>query len=274
MGLPRLIATDLDGTLLRSDGQVSGRTRAAIEAAQSAGIAVVLVTARPPRVVREVAEEAGVTGPVVCSNGSILYDLASDTVIRHERLGAALAREFGRALRELSPKVVFATEHGHLLGYEPAFPRMFDDGVPEHLSPVGDVDALCDAEVTKLIVHHPGEDSDALMRWVSAHVGQRGFVTHSGGAFVEIGAAGVSKASGLARLCEELGVAAADVVAFGDMPNDLPMLRFAGRGVAVANAHPEVLAEADDVAPGNDDDGVACFIEGMLEGRPIERGRG
>jgi hydroxymethylpyrimidine pyrophosphatase-like HAD family hydrolase len=56
------------------------------------------------------------------------------------------------------------------------------------------------------------------------------------------------------------------VVAFGDMPNDLPMLRFAGRGVAVANAHPEVLAEADEVAPGNDDDGVACIIERMLEG--------
>src|SRR5581483_11961379 len=138
------------------------------------------------------------------------------------QLGGDLAREFGRALRALSPNVVFAIEHGRLLGYEPAFPRLFEDGVPEHLSPIGDVEELCEADVTKLIVHHPREDPDALASWVAAHVGQRAFVTHSGGPFVEIGAAGVSKASGLARLCEELGVAAEDVVAFGDMPNDLP----------------------------------------------------
>jgi HAD superfamily hydrolase (TIGR01484 family) len=215
-------------------------------------------------VVRDVADAAGVTGPVVCSNGAILYDLGRDAVITHEQLGGELAREFGRALRALSPTVVFAIEHGHLLGYEPAFPRLFEDGVPAHLSPIGDVEELCEADVTKLIVHHPGEDPDALASWVSAHVGQRAFVTHSGGPFVEIGAAGVSKASGLARLCEELSVAAEDVVAFGDMPNDLPMLRFAGLGVAVANAHPEVLAEANEVAPSNDDDGVARTIERLL----------
>jgi hypothetical protein len=261
---PKLIATDLDGTLLRSDGQISPRTRAAIAAAQAAGIPVVLVTARPPRVVRDVAEAAGVTGPVVCANGAILYDVGRDAVITHERLGGDLAREFSRALRVLAPNVVFAIEHGHLLGYEPTFPRIFDDGAQAPESPVGDVEALCEADVTKLIVHHPGEDPDALAAWVTAHVGQRAFVTHSGGPFVEIGAVGVSKASGLARLCEELCVAAADVVAFGDMPNDLPMLRFAGHGVAVANAHPEVLAEANEVARSNDDDGVARVIERLL----------
>jgi hypothetical protein len=266
MGLPGLIATDLDGTLLGSDGQVSARTKAAILAVQAAGVPVALVTARPPRVVREVADAAGVTGPVVCSNGAILYDVARDAIIRHERLQTDLARELSRALRSLAPQVVFATEHGHLLGYEPAFPRIFEDGVPEHFSPVGDIEALCEDDLTKLIVHHPGENPDALAAWVSAHVGQRAFVTHSGGPFVEIGAAGVSKASGLARLCEELGVAAAGVVAFGDMPNDLPMLRFAGHGVAVANAHPEVLAEADEVTLSNDEDGVARVIERLLAG--------
>jgi Cof subfamily protein (haloacid dehalogenase superfamily) len=264
MGVRALIASDLDGTLLGSDGRVSPRTRAAIEAAQSAGVPVVLVTARPPRTVRDVVEAAGVTGPVVCSNGAILYDVGRDTIISHERLDAALARELGRALRDLSPNVVFATEHGHGLGYESAFPRMFDDDAPEHLSPVHDVEILCAADVTKLIVHDPGQNPDALAQWVAAHVGQRAFVTHSGGPFVEIGAAGVSKASGLARLCEALEVAPADVTAFGDMPNDLPMLRFAGRGVAVANAHPEVLRAADDVTESNDDDGVARFIERLL----------
>jgi hypothetical protein len=275
MGSPprrTLFATDLDGTLLRSDGTISPRSRAAIQAAQNDGAPVVFVTARPPRVVRDLAEEAGLTGPVVCSNGAILYDVARDEVLHHERLGAGLALELSLALRSLEPQVVFATEHGHRIGYEPTFPRIFEDDVPEHLSPVGDVQWLCEAELTKLIVHHPDQDPDALAAWIGAHVGERAFVTHSGGPFVEIGAVGVSKASGLARLCEELGIPPADVVAFGDMPNDLPMLAFAGLGVAVANAHPAVLAAADEIAPSNDEDGVARTIERLLAATAVQTG--
>ncbi|MGH3742143.1 MAG: HAD family hydrolase, partial [Micromonosporaceae bacterium] len=89
-------------------------------------------------------------------------------------------------------------------------------------------------------------------------------VTHSGMDFVELCPPGVTKAAGLALVADALGIDAAHVLVFGDMPNDVPMFAWAGRGVAVANAHPEVLAVADEVAGSNDDDGVARHLDRML----------
>jgi hypothetical protein len=261
---PRLIASDLDGTLLGPDGRFSPRTRAAIAAAQAAGIRVVFVTARPPRVVRDLAHEAGLTGLVVCANGAILYDVGADALLHHERLDAELALEFSQALRARAPELAFATEHGHQINYEPHFPRIFEDVVDEAAIRIDHVEALCEGALTKLIVHHPDQDADMLAAWIAAEVGSRAEVTHSGGPFVEIGVVGVSKASGLERLCRELGVDAAEVMAFGDMPNDVPMLALAGWGVAVANAHPDVRAAADEIAPSNAQDGVAQVIERIL----------
>jgi Cof subfamily protein (haloacid dehalogenase superfamily) len=265
MARTALIATDLDGTLLRSDGTISARSRSAIAAAHEAGLKVAFVTARPPRVVRHLAEHAGLDGIAVCSNGAILYDLAEDEFLSHERLEVTLARELIDLLRARSPDISFAIEHGGRLAYEPAFPQFFEEMEGQPPPRVDHAHELCREELTKLLVHHPDHGPDSLIELVSAHVGLRAYVNHSGGAFVEIGAPGVSKASGLERLCGHLGVEADHVVAFGDMPNDLPMLRFAGRGVAVANAHPEVLAAADEIAPSNDDDGVARTIEALLE---------
>jgi Cof subfamily protein (haloacid dehalogenase superfamily) len=264
MSRTALIATDLDGTLLRSDGTISPRSRSAIAAAHAAGMQVVFVTARPPRVMRHFAEHVGIEGMAVCSNGAILYDLARDEFISHERLETSVARELIDLLRAQAPDIVFATEHGHSLAYEPDFPQFFEE--PDDRSPprVDHAHRLCQDELTKLLVHHPNHGPDSLIELVSVHVGPRAYVNHSGGAFVEIGAPGVSKASGLARLCVRLGVASDQVIAFGDMPNDLPMLRFAGRGVAVANAHADVLAAADEVTGSNDEDGVAQAIEALL----------
>jgi Cof subfamily protein (haloacid dehalogenase superfamily) len=259
-----LIATDLDGTLLRSDGTISARSRSAIAAAHEAGLQIAFVTARPPRVMRHFAEHVGLSGMAVCSNGAILYDLARDEFISHERLEMTVARELIDLLRAQSPAIVFATEHGHSLAYEPDFPQFFDEPDDPSGPRIDHAHRLCQDELTKLLVHHPDHGPDSLIELVSAHVGSRAYVNHSGGAFVEIGAPGVSKASGLARLCVQLGVAADQVIAFGDMPNDLPMLKFAGRGVAVANAHADVLAAADEVTASNDEDGVAKAIEALL----------
>ena len=259
-----LIATDLDGTLLRTDGSISPRTRAAIDAAQHAGLTVVFVTARPPRVVRHLAEAAGLSGVAVCSNGAILYDLAQDHFISHERLEMELARELAEILRAHSPNIRFATEHGHTLGYEPDFPQFFEEPEGGAAPRVDHVHRLFEGELTKLLVHHPDHGPDDLAALVAEKVGLRAHVNHSGGDFVEIGAPGVSKASGLELLCHHLGVRAEQVIAFGDMPNDLPMLKFAGRGVAVANAHRAVLDAADEITASNDEDGVAIRIEQVL----------
>jgi hydroxymethylpyrimidine pyrophosphatase-like HAD family hydrolase len=118
-----------------------------------------------------------------------------------------------------------------------------------------------------MIARHPRLSADELLTHVRS-LGLEGFeVTHSGPPFVEISAAGITKARTLEALCLDFGIGPDQVIAFGDAPNDLPMLRWAGRGVAVANAHPSVLAEANDVAPSHEDDGVAVILEHLLNGR-------
>ncbi|MDO8297628.1 MAG: HAD family hydrolase [Caulobacter sp.] len=260
----RLIATDLDGTLLREDGGISPRTRAAIGAAQQAGLTVVFVTARPPRDVHAIAEHLDITGMAVCSNGAIVHDLATGETHRHVRLCSDLARALVAELRNAEPAITFAVEHGHKLGQEPGFPAFFAGTVHHHEPAVGHAHELCAEALTKLLIHHPGHEAEALAVILRAHVGDRAEVIWSGAPFVEIAPSGVSKAAGLAALCETLGIAAREVIAFGDMPNDLPMLAFAGRGVAVANAHRDVLAAADEITAANDADGVALIIETLL----------
>ena len=260
----RLIATDLDGTLLREDGGISPRTRAAIAGAQAAGLVVVFVTARPPRDVAAIAEHLGVTGIAVCSNGAIVQDLATGETHRHVRLCSDLARDLVVELRLAEPGISFATEHGHKIGQEPGFPDFFADTVHHHAPLVDDAVVLCGEDLTKLLIHHVDHGAEALMHRVRGHAGDRAEVIWSGGPFIEIAPSGVSKGAGLAAFCESLGIVAAEVVAFGDMPNDLAMLAFAGRGVAVANAHADVLAAADEVTASNDEDGVARVIEALL----------
>ncbi|MDQ6601158.1 MAG: HAD hydrolase family protein, partial [Chloroflexota bacterium] len=130
----------------------------------------------------------------------------------------------------------------------------------------GDAHALCAEAVTKLIVRHPELPLDDLLRISRVVAGEMAAVTHSGAPFVEISAAGITKASALAGLCDRLGIAPSQVIAFGDMPNDLPMLAWAGRSVAVANAHPDVLAVVDEVTTANEEDGVAVVLERLIEG--------
>lgn len=262
----RLIATDLDGTLLRPDSSVSERSRRAIRQAQDAGLTVVFVTARPPRDIRELAGHAGLDGLSVCANGAMVYDIGADRVLHHQRLDAALALDLIYAVRALDAEISFATEHGHKIGYEPAFPRFFDDFAHDHEPRVDHVHLLCEEETTKILVHHPAHEAEHLAGLVRPLVAGRAEVISSGGPFIELGASGVSKASGLKWLCAHLGIGAEQVIAFGDMTNDLQMLRFAGHAVAVANAHPQVLEAADQVTASNEDDGVARVIEALLAG--------
>lgn len=255
----RLVATDLDGTLLRTDRTVSERTRRAIARAQEAGIAVVLVTARPPRTLRPLAWQAGVTGLAICCNGAIVYDVAADEIVGHEPLAAATAQRLVAALRATAPGVCFAVERGLQFGQEPRYAALLP-AAGDHTPFIADVAALCAEGVTKLIVLHPDVPLQDLLHAVRKAAGDEAIVTYSSAVFVEASAAGVTKAAALQRLCAQLGLNAPQVVACGDMPNDLPMLHWAGHGVAVANAHPDVLAAADEVTLSNDDDGVARVL--------------
>jgi Cof subfamily protein (haloacid dehalogenase superfamily) len=260
----RLVATDLDGTLLRSDGTVSARTRQALAATVAAGVDVVILTARPPRYVNLVAEQLGISGVVVCSNGAMLYELATGRVTDVLALPLETARRVAAALAGAVPGVGFAIETGSLVVCEPGFVRRYDGDLHHD---VPDLDEMWHrgVPIVKLLAWSASSTSDELVTAAVAAVGGDAECTHSGGtSTLEVSAAGVSKAAALAALCAARGIAAADVVAFGDMPNDLQMLGWAGTSYAVANAHPQVLAQASARTAANDDDGVALTLEHLL----------
>lgn len=256
----RLAAIDLDGTLLRSDGTISRRSRDAIRAARDKGITVVIVTARGPSSVTELAHDAGIDGSAICSNGALIVDLASGSVIRERLIETEFAIELVRELRERLPGIAFAVEHARFT-HEPGFATNWE--LPAETR-VADALELLDSPAAKLLMLHESHELDAILAVVRDVAGDGATVVLSGNIAVEVTAVGVNKAAGLADLAEELGIEAKDVVAFGDYPNDVPMLAWAGRGVAVANAHPEVLAIADEVTASNDDDGVAIVLEQLI----------
>jgi Cof subfamily protein (haloacid dehalogenase superfamily) len=255
--LVSLAAIDLDGTLLRSDGTISDRTRTAAARARAAGIEIVIVTARGPSNIHEIAEELGVDGTAICSNGALVVDLATQRVRAQRLLETDHAVELVYALRERLPGILFAVEH-HDFAHEPGFSAW--SWTPPEGTRVADVVELLAAPATKLILRHAGHETQAIQDLAREIAGERLTVVASGSEAVEVTAAGVNKATAVA----ELGVRAEDVVAFGDYPNDIPMLAWAGLGVAMGNAHPEVMAIADEVTATNDEDGVALVLERLL----------
>lgn len=253
-GILRLAAIDLDGTLLRSDGSISARTRAAVRAARDAGTEIVLVTARGPATIHEIAEALGVGGTAICANGALVVDLGSRRIRRERLLETEAAIELVHALRERLPGIRFAVEH-HAFAHEPGFSAW--GWTPPPGTRVADVVQLLADPATKLILRHAEHETTAIQALARELVGDRLTVVASGSEAVEVTASGVNKATAVA----ELGVAAEAAVAFGDYPNDIPMLTWAGHGVAMGNAHPDVIAVADEVTATNDEDGVALVLE-------------
>jgi Cof subfamily protein (haloacid dehalogenase superfamily) len=262
MPMIKLIATDLDGTLLRPDKVISTQTRQALERIQAAGAVVVLVTGRPVRTLRPAAQELGLTGLAVCSNGAIVYDLDQDAIVQHAPIAAEVASRLVVQLREAAPGVYFALELGLRYAREPAYTSLQTSSQQDAL--IGDALEFCVEPVTKLIVRHPELGVEALIEIVHELADGTALATHAGLPFVEISAAGVHKASALETLCARLGIRSEEVIAFGDMPNDLPMLAWAGHGVAVANAHPDVLQQAGEITLSNMEDGVAAVLERLI----------
>jgi Cof subfamily protein (haloacid dehalogenase superfamily) len=263
MTRPRLIATDLDGTLLRDDGTLSERTLRALRAAAGAGAEVVLVTARPPRFVDALAAATGLAGTAVCSNGALVYDIATRDVTRSHALPVPVARQVAAALRDAVPGVGFAVETGHQVRYEPGYRlRLPEDADAESAVPTLTDLWLTDVPIAKLLAWSARLDADRLLAAAERSARGAAQFTHSGGrGLLEISAPGVTKAGTLSALCAERGIAAADVIAFGDMPNDLTVLRWAGAGYAMRNAHPTVLSAVPRHTTSNEQDGVAAVLE-------------
>ncbi|MEU5542633.1 HAD family hydrolase [Streptomyces sioyaensis] len=288
---PRLIATDLDGTLLHDDKTVSDRTIAALAAAERAGIEVFFVTGRPARWMGVVSDHVHGHGLAICANGAAVVDLhRGGRIVEVSPLERTVALAVVEALRGAAPGTSFAVERTGGIHYEPQYPPLLLDPAAvvapaekllaeDFVTPLGpetslpddpagapEAPAFPDQPVIKLLAHHPELDPDAflaLARTVAG--GLASFTRSSPTALLEISGSGVSKAGTLAHCCAERGIAPEEVVAFGDMPNDIEMLTWAGTSYAMANAHPDVLAATVHRTASNNDDGVAVVIERILQ---------
>ncbi len=256
----RLVATDLDGTLLDPRGRITARTARAVRAARAQGIHVVPVTGRPPQATWALAAAAGL-GPLgVCANGAVIVDLERIEVLEISDIAGAIATGLVDLLRRSVPGILLASDDLECFCYEPGFfstPVDWDETLEE----VDDIRPLVATGCIKLIARTPQTTAPQLIELLGRAVGEVGHVTTSGLDWVDVGPPQVSKAYALERVCDRLGVSIHEVLAVGDNHNDLPLLAWASAAMAPANAIPDVLAVVERVLPPNSDDGVACLLE-------------
>ncbi|MDT5013847.1 MAG: hypothetical protein QOD39_7 [Mycobacterium sp.] len=267
MGMPALIASDVDGTLLDADEKISARTRAAVRAAVDSGAQFMLATGRPPRWVQPVVDALGFAPMAVCANGAVIYDAANDRIVSSRTLSADVLGELAEIATRVIPGAGLAVERVGRSAHDAATPQFVSSPGYEHawLNPDNtevSVEDLLSAPAVKLLIRKSGALSSDMAAALNQHIGLQGDLTYStNNGLVEVVPLGISKATGVEELARPLGITAEEVVAFGDMPNDVPMLLWAGLGVAMGNAHPDALAAANEVTATNTDDGVARVLE-------------
>jgi Cof subfamily protein (haloacid dehalogenase superfamily) len=263
----RLVASDLDGTLLGPDAELSPRTAAAIRDAHEAGIVVVAATGRSHVDARGRLVAADTVRWLVCSNGAVLYDREARTVVDRHDMDASTVPAAVDAIRAGFPEVRFAWESARGFGCEEGFlviaPSRSGGGRGEVADRFG---PPYPDGVSKLMVAHPELRRDALLAALRPFLVDGLVASASSVPFVDIAPPGVDKAFGVARLCERLGIHRDEVAALGDHINDVAMLRWAGRSVAMGDAHPEVLATAQEVTATCEEDGAAVWLEALLAG--------
>jgi Cof subfamily protein (haloacid dehalogenase superfamily) len=260
-----LIATDLDGTLLRNDKTISPFTADVLSRVDAAGTPIVLVTGRPIRWLAHVYGQLHTPLPAVCANGAVVYDPVADRVLRTDPLEPSVLAEVAKRLRDEVPDVQLAVEiaDGREMRHDPTYPveAGFEQAMVRAIETPED---LVSMPAVKLLVRAGKRDPDAFAALVGGAVAGLAEATHSSyTGLVEVSAAGVTKAAGLAWFCHRAGIDGSTVVAFGDMPNDVPMLTWAGKSLAVGNAHPAVREIADEVIGSNEADGVAHYLDAL-----------
>ncbi|MET8631995.1 HAD family hydrolase [Streptomyces sp. NPDC004096] len=264
-GIPyRLIATDLDGTLLGPDETVSRRTREALAAVTAAGAAHIVVTGRAVPWTRHILDDLGYRGLAVCGQGAQVYHagehrLLTSLTLDRQIAGLALAK----IEAEVGPLLLAASRDG-LDGEVLIGPGYRAHEGPLPYRPMHDAADLWSAPLNKVYIQHPTMGDDELAEAAEQAAGGLVGVTMAGEGIVEILPLGLNKATGLSLAARRLGVKGADTIAFGDMPNDIPMFAWAAHGVAMANAHADLKAVADEVTLSNEEDGIAVVLEQLL----------
>lgn len=260
---PKLVATDLDGTYICHGHGLSPEHRAARDWLEARGIPVVPVTGRGPRLLDLTRSEIGEEGLLIMGQGGIVYD--GRTLIHRESMSGELALSILAQVREHVDDVRIGAEDGAdfelplRLEHGFVWPYSMDESINVA------ADDVVSGEVLKVFVESQQHPIDELTALIKSFVPEDlAYVTHSGIGFVEISPPDVSKAAGVKYICDRFGIDHADVLCFGDMPNDLPMFEWSGRAVAMADGHPDVLAVADDIAPAACDHGIARYIAALF----------
>ncbi len=268
MGAMRLVATDLDGTVVRPDGSISQRTLDAFAGCAGAGVDVVYVTGRPPRWLGDVVAQTGHRGTAICGNGAVIYDLGAERVLSAVTIPADVVLEVAERITRVSPGSAFAIETLDGFRREPSYVARYDAADGHRPAPLAQL--VADHPVVKLLCRNGSSIADEMLELAREAIEDLAHATHSSphDCLIEISADGVSKAAALAALVASRGISRDDVVAFGDMPNDIEMLRWAGQGYAMTGGHPDAIAAADATAPSCLDDGVAQVIERLLGVQP------
>jgi HAD superfamily hydrolase (TIGR01484 family) len=260
----RLIATDLDGTLLRSDDSLSRRTLDALDAAGARGAAHIVVTGRGVPWTKHVLAELGHTGLAVCGQGAQVYHAGERRLLTSVTLDRPLAQlALARIEAEVGPLALAASRDG-LDGAVVVGPDFRHQDGPLPVLAYEDPAELWAVPLNKIYLQHPELTDDELAVSARKAAGDLVGVMMAGEGIVELLPLGLSKAKGLSLAARRLGVHASQTIAFGDMPNDIPMFAWAAHGVAMANAHPELLSVADEVTASNDADGIAVVLEKLL----------
>ncbi|NGO76919.1 HAD family hydrolase [Streptomyces sp. YC504] len=259
-----LIATDLDGTLLRHGDTISPRTRAALTRATASGARHIVVTGRPVPQVRHLLLELDYRGLAVCGQGAQVYDAGVNAMVSSLTLDRELADvALGKIEAEVGEVFAAVNQDGMegLMLIEPGYE------MPHPTLPavrVADRSALWSDPINKVLMRHASLSDDELAAAARAAADGLVTVTMAGPGTVELQPVGVTKSTGLALAAERMGIGPQSTIAFGDMPNDIPMFRWAGYGVAMANAHEELKAVADEITASNEEDGIAVVLERLF----------
>lgn len=259
---PRAIASDLDGTLLDDTGSLTPYTSGVLRAAKRRGVAIVAATSRPPRALSQWEQLGSCLDAAFCCTGAIVYTPSNRTIEYTQILDVSLAFATAAIIKATMPGITVAVETG--IGLVAQTGYLTD--ITEDRVVVDSLEAVFDASshIVKLLIYDP-VGADALLDIARTARLPGVEVSHSGRSGpLEISAAGVTKAAALAAWCSSSGIDGTQVVAFGDMPNDVPMLTWAGTSYAVANAHPEVVTAADFTCGSNNEDGVAATLVELL----------
>ena len=264
---PELVATDVDGTLIDHDERVSPRTRAVVGSLVSDGASFVLATGRPPRWIGRVVDELGFAPLAVCGNGAVLYDSATDRVLSSHVLDVPTLAELAELAERALPGCGLATERVGERAHDAVTPQFVSSPTYEHawLNPDDTVVShaeVIDSPAIKMLVRLSSARSSDMRDALAPLIGDRAEITFSTEhGLIELSVPRVTKASGLLEVAARLGIDPGATVAFGDMPNDVPMLQLARHGVAMGNGHPDAIAAADEVTATNVEHGVARILE-------------